>query len=54
VSEGAVDEAWALLVWMLHRTRRTLREGQTWRKVEAVARALLDRERLAVEDLEEV
>jgi len=54
VSEGAVDEAWALLTWMLHRIRRTLREAQAWRKVEAAARVLLDRERLTVDDLEHV
>lgn len=42
-SEGDVDEAWALLTWVLYRTRRTLREPETWRKVEAVAGVLVER-----------
>lgn len=42
-SEGDVDEAWALVVWVLHRARRTLREPGTWRKVERVAEALVAR-----------
>ncbi len=45
-SEGDVDEAWALLTWVLYRTRRTLREPETWRKVEAVAGALVETGRL--------
>jgi len=50
-SEGDVDEAWALLTWMLYRTRRTLREPDTWRKVEAVVRALITRGSLTSDEV---
>jgi len=50
-SEGDVDEAWALLTWVLYRTRRTLREPEAWRKVMTVAGALAEQGCIKAEEL---
>lgn len=50
-SGGDVDESWALLTWMLYRTRRTLRESETWRSVALVAGALMEQGALTGEQI---
>jgi ATP-dependent Zn protease len=52
LSEGRENEAAALLDWCRHRA--TTAVNQNWRQIEAVAAALLDREKLSGAEINEI